>query len=99
MNAETIAKLIVMVCELIKSRSGGTGLEARVADRVLAELAGALPQGSRSNGSLPDRCHPSHCLIVWRRIGWVPRTHLHLCRLRAGANPNRYQALPYDFES
>ncbi len=49
MNAETIAKLIVMVCELIKRRSGGTGLEARVADRVLAEVATMLPRRRQQN--------------------------------------------------
>ena len=55
MNAETIAKLIVMVCEAIKQRSGGTGLEARIADRVLAEVAPMLPSRDRSQRRLPRR--------------------------------------------
>ena len=53
MNAETIAKLIVLVCEAIKQRSGGTGLEARIADRVLAEVAPLLPRSTRSTHALP----------------------------------------------
>jgi hypothetical protein len=53
MNAETIAKLIVMVCEVIKQRSGGTGFEARIADRVLAEVAPMVADGNRTHRSLP----------------------------------------------
>jgi len=53
MNAETIAKLIVMVCEVIKERSGGTGLEARIADRVLAEVTPVLADGNRPHRRLP----------------------------------------------
>ena len=53
MNVETVAKLIVMVCEAIKERSGGTGLEARVADRVMAEVAPMLPGNLRTVRRLP----------------------------------------------
>lgn len=53
MNVETIVKLIVMVCEAIKERSGGTGLEARVADRVMAGLAPLLAGGNRTVRRLP----------------------------------------------
>ena len=53
MNAATIAKLIVMVCEAIKERSGGTGLEARIADRVMAEVAPLLPRSARTVRALP----------------------------------------------
>ena len=54
MNPETVVKLIVMVCEVIKRRSGGTGLEAKVADKVLAEVAGLLPHGNQRQNQLPS---------------------------------------------
>jgi hypothetical protein len=53
MKAETIVKLIVMVCEAIKERSGGTGPEARIADRALAEVTPLLPRTTRTTRALP----------------------------------------------
>ncbi len=53
MNVETVARLIVMVCEAIKQRSGGSGLETRIADRVLAEVTAALPGSTRPTRRLP----------------------------------------------
>jgi hypothetical protein len=53
MNVETVVKLIVMVCEVIKERSGGRGLEAKIADRALAEVAPMLPRSTRSTRALP----------------------------------------------
>jgi len=53
MNVAKIVKLIVMVCEAIKERSGGRGIEARIADRVIAEVAPMLPRSTRSARELP----------------------------------------------
>lgn len=42
-----------MVCEAILERSGGRGFEARIANRVLAEVGLELPAGAARVRRLP----------------------------------------------
>ena len=53
MNVEIVFKLIVMVCQVIRQSSGGQSLEARLADRVMAEVAPMLAGGNRTVRRLP----------------------------------------------